>query len=157
MEYKLSNNYLSNNVFNRAVSGLTGLALLVNTTGCIDAIQGVRLQEIRRLIKSEDQKPGSDNYNINKPIGTPSAPETNTLTALPVTNEETQNNETDFYKNPKNWKFWAFYGGIAAVGVGTYFLVDELNKGSKKDDDMPTVFGSNGPGGGPGTGGPGGK
>ncbi len=49
MEYEIkksSGNYLgrSSQLYNRVVSGLTGLALLLNTTGCVDSINGVKLR-----------------------------------------------------------------------------------------------------------------
>ncbi len=129
MEYKIkksNENYLgrSSGLWNKVVMYGTGLALLANSSGCVDSVNGFRIRA--------DEEPVYVRYNgeIPKP-------------------KEDEKKEKEWYENPY------IVGGIAVgavgVGVGTYFLVKEL-EGGKKTFPSPEegLFGGGENGGGPG-------
>ncbi len=142
MEYKTKENIYQkqNSFFNRAVSGLTGLALLASTTfstsGCVETINGVR---IRADDTSRREKlPGTGN---------------------PFGDKDKKDDDSNIgvlgwiKENPGKTAIIA--GSVIAIGYGSYELYKVFDK--DKDDDLPLPLQTPPFGGGNGPGGPGGN
>ena len=118
---KEMNTYLGINsgILNRVVSGLTGLALLVNTSGCVDSINGIK-------IRAEDKT----KIEVADPFA--------------KKGEKKKEDETDCLLVGG-----FIVAGVTALGIGSYFLYEELTeKDRKKQPSSPYGGGENG--GGPG-------
>lgn len=124
------NNYLSNNILKKTVSGLTGLTLLVSTSlsnsGCVDSINGYRIRA--------ENNPDLKGASLDE-----------------VKNGKRKDCEDEWYTNP-----W-IVGGIVATGVAVGFGIDYTVKELKDDGKHKTPFVSSGAGGGENGGGPGGN